>query len=102
FTATTATGIGFGENYWFNAIGENDYQHLIGTPSQFAFDWSQPGNIINAGDLMVPEGQNLMLLGGIAIATGKLAAPSGTITIAAVRGEKVVRIAQAGHLLSLE
>src|SRR5207237_2891107 len=45
FTATTATGIGFGGNYWFNAFGGNDYQNLIGTPSQFAFDFSQPGNI---------------------------------------------------------
>ncbi|HEY9707295.1 MAG TPA: filamentous hemagglutinin N-terminal domain-containing protein, partial [Oculatellaceae cyanobacterium] len=102
FTATTATGIGFGENFWFNAIGDNDYQHLIGTPSHLAFDLSQPGSIINAGDLMVPEGQNITLLGGIAIATGKLTAPSGTITIAAVPNEKVIRITQTGHLLSLE
>ncbi len=102
FTATTATGIGFGENYWFNVIGDNDYQHLIGTPSQFAFDLSQPGSIINAGNLTVPEGQNLTLLGGSAIATGKLTAPSGTITIAAVPSEKVIRITQTGHLLSLE
>jgi large exoprotein involved in heme utilization and adhesion len=32
FTATTATGIGFGNNNWFNATGNNDYQNLIGTP----------------------------------------------------------------------
>ncbi|MEO1340545.1 MAG: filamentous hemagglutinin N-terminal domain-containing protein [Cyanobacteria bacterium J06635_13] len=25
FTATTATGIGFGNNLWFNAVGENNY-----------------------------------------------------------------------------
>jgi filamentous hemagglutinin family protein len=32
FTATTATGIGFGGNNWFNAFGNNNYQTLIGTP----------------------------------------------------------------------
>jgi filamentous hemagglutinin family protein len=28
FTATTATGIGFDSNNWFNAIGTNNYQNL--------------------------------------------------------------------------
>ena len=101
FTAATATGIGFGGN-WFNAVGDNNYQNLIGTPSQFAFDLSQPGNIINAGNLAVGQGQNLTLLGGSVINTAQLSAPSGNITIAAVPGESLVRITQTGHLLSLE
>ncbi len=102
FTATTATGIGFGKDNWFNAIGENDYQNLIGTPSIFAFDLSQPGSIINAGNLAVQKGQNLTLLGGSVLSTGQLTAPRGNITIAAVPGENLVRISQPGHLLSLE
>ena len=110
FTATTATGIGFGSSpskggaggVWFNAIADNDYQNLSGTPSQFAFDNSQPGSIINAGNLAVNEGKSLTLLGGSVINTGQLTAPSGTITIAAVPGENLVRISQPGHLLSLE
>ena len=102
FTATTATGIGFGGNNWFNAIGNNDYQNLIGTPSQFAFDQPNPGSIINAGNLAVPQGQNLMLLGGNVISTGQVSAPGGNITIAAVPGKNLVRISQPGHLLSLE
>jgi len=102
FTATTATGIGFGGNNWFNAIGNNDYQNLIGTPSQFAFDQPNPGSIINAGNLAVPQGQNLTLLGGNVISTGHLSAPGGNITIAAVPGKNLVRISQPGHLLSLE
>ena len=52
FTATTATGIGIGNN-WFNAFGDNDYQILIGTPNQFAFDFKESGSIINAGNLEV-------------------------------------------------
>jgi len=102
FTATTATGIGFGEDNWFNVFGENDYQNLIGTPSLFAFDWEQPGSIVNAGDLVVEEGQNLTLLSGNVINTGQLTAPGGNISIAAVPGENLVRISQPGSLLSLE
>jgi filamentous hemagglutinin family protein len=102
FTATTATSIGFGTNNWFNAIGENNYHALIGTPSQLAFDNPQVGAIVNAGNLAVPAGQNLTLVGGSVINTGQLTAPGGTITIAAVPGENLVRISQAGQLLSLE
>ncbi|MFW5665486.1 MAG: CHAT domain-containing protein [Coleofasciculus sp.] len=102
FTATTATGIGFGEGNWFNAFGGNEYQDLVGNPSGFAFDLAQPGSVINAGDLVVTEGHNLMVLGGTVISTGKLAAPGGNITVAAVPGESLVRISQPGQLLSLE
>jgi filamentous hemagglutinin family protein len=110
FTATTATGIGFGSSpskggaggVWFNARADNNYQNLSGTPSQFAFDNAQPGSIINAGNLAVNQGKSLTLLGGSVINTGQLRAPSGTITIAAVPGENLVRISQPGHLLSLE
>jgi filamentous hemagglutinin family protein len=102
FTATTATGIGLGGNNWFNAIGNNNYQNLIGAPNIFAFDTSQPGSIVNGGNLAVGEEQNLTLLGGNVINTGQLTAPSGNITLAAVQGENLVRITQRGHLLSLE
>ncbi len=102
FTATTATGIGFAGNRWFNAFSDNHYKSLIGTPNQFAFDTSQPGVIVNAGNLSVLPGQHLTLLGGSVINTGKLTAPSGSITIAAVQGENRVKISQEGHLLSLE
>ncbi len=102
FTATTATGIGFGENSWFNAFGENNYQQLINSPNQLVFNSVQPGIVINAGSLVVLPGQNLTLLGGSAINTGQLRAPAGTITIASVPNEKLVRISQTGHLLSLE
>lgn len=101
FTATTATGIGF-ENGWFDAIGNNDYAALVGDPNSFAFALSQPGAILNAGDLTVASGQNLSLLGGTVVNTGQLSAPGGQITIAAVPGEHLVRLSQAGQLLSLE
>ncbi|MEO8894220.1 MAG: filamentous hemagglutinin N-terminal domain-containing protein, partial [Coleofasciculaceae cyanobacterium] len=101
FTATTATGIGFGSN-WFNATGANNYADLVGTPDSFAFATLQPGAIINAGQLGVKPGRNLTLLGGTVASTGKLAAPGGNIIMAAIKGQNGVRISQPGQLLSLE
>jgi filamentous hemagglutinin family protein len=102
FTATTATGIGFGNNLWFNANGLNNYAALVGDPSQFAFNVNQTGSILNAGSLQVGTGQNLFLIGGNVINTGTLTAPEGNITIAAIPGSSLVKISQPGHLLSLE
>ena len=101
FTATTANGIGVG-NGWFNAVGANNYTALSGHPNQFAFVTLQPGAIINAGNLVVGQGQSLTLLGGTVINTGTLTAPGGTVTIAAVPGEQLVRVSQTGSLLSLD
>jgi filamentous hemagglutinin family protein len=102
FTATTATGIGIG-NLWFNATGLNDYTTLVGTPSSFTFATSQsPGAIVNAGNLVVPQGQNLSLVGGTVASTGSLTALGGKITVTAVPGQSTLRISQQGHLLSLE
>jgi filamentous hemagglutinin family protein len=100
FTATTANGIGLGDQ-WFNAIGSNNYANLIGNPNRFAFTMQQPGAIVNAGNLAVGQGQRITLLGGAVINTGTLTAPGGNITIVASPGEKVVTILQDGSLLSL-
>jgi filamentous hemagglutinin family protein len=101
FTSTTATGIGFGNN-WFSAAGTNNYTQLVGNPNTFAFTNTQPGGIVNFGNLAVGQGQNLTLLGGTVLSTGQLSAPGGNITVAAVPGESLVRISQPGNLLSLE
>ena len=103
FIATTATSIGFGNDSWFNAAGSNDYSALVGNPSTFAFGMSgTPGAILNAGQLAVGEGHNLILIGGTVVSTGQLRAPRGNIIVAAVPGENLIRISQPGHLLSLE
>ncbi|MEG4853262.1 filamentous hemagglutinin N-terminal domain-containing protein, partial [Microcoleus sp. B5-D4] len=101
FTATTATGVGFGSN-WFNAAGTNNFSALVGTPNAFYFGAGVPGSIVNAGNLAVTPGQNLALLGGTVVSTGQLSAAGGQITVAAVGGDQILRISQPGHLLSLE
>ncbi|MEG5072695.1 CHAT domain-containing protein [Microcoleus sp. B3-D2] len=102
FNATTATGIGFGNNQWFSAIGNNNWATLIGTPNSFAFTNLPGGSIVNAGNLTVTPGQSLSLIGGTVVNTGQLTAPGGNITVMAVPGQNLVRIAQTGNLLSLE
>ncbi|MFB2938747.1 filamentous hemagglutinin N-terminal domain-containing protein [Aerosakkonemataceae cyanobacterium BLCC-F154] len=102
FFATTATGIGFNGNGWFSAIANNNYDKLVGNPNVFAFTNLQPGAIINSGNLAVTEGQNLGLLAGTVVNTGQLTAPGGQITVMAVPGENLVRLSQAGSVLSLE
>ena len=97
FTVTTATGIGFNNN-WFSAAGNNNYAQLVGNPNTFAFTNTQPGGIVNLGNLAVGGGQNLTLLGGTVLSTGQLSAPGGNITVAAVPGENLVRISQPGNL----
>ncbi|NEO84389.1 MAG: CHAT domain-containing protein [Spirulina sp. SIO3F2] len=102
FVATTATGIGFGNGQWFEAVGSADYTALVGNPNQFAFDLAQGGAIVNAGDLAVSTGQHLGLVADIVINTGELTASAGQITIAAVPNSSLVNISQSGQLLSLE
>ena len=101
FLATTATGIGF-EDQWFSAVGHNDYRTLVGNPNSFAFASQPSGIIMNAGHLETPTRENLMLVAGSTVNAGTLKSPGGNIKIVAVPGEKLVRLSQEGHLLSLE
>ena len=101
FTATTANGIGFGNNF-FNAIGNNNYAALVGNPNSFAFTMSQPGAIINTADLAVNSGKDINFLGGTVINSGTLSAPDGNIILAAVPGKNLVRLSQVGDVIGLE
>ncbi|MEM8642561.1 MAG: CHAT domain-containing protein [Cyanobacteria bacterium P01_G01_bin.54] len=99
FTATTADRIDF-EGGWFNATGANDYAALVGVPNQFAFLSEQPGAILNFGALNTA--QDVSLVGGTILNEGQVVSTMGNVTIAAVPGERLVRIGQPGMLLSLE
>ena len=101
FTATTANQIGFGNNL-FNAFGDNNFSALIGNPDSFIFTTNQAGSIVNAGNLVVGNGQNISLIAGNTINTGRLSAPGGEIQVLAVPGTNRVRLSQPGQVLSLE
>ncbi len=101
FTATTANQIGFGNNL-FNAFGDNNFSALIGNPDSFLFTTTQAGSIVNAGNLAVGSGQNISLIAGNTINTGRLTAPGGEIQVLAVPGTNRVRLSQPGQVLSLE
>ncbi|MEM9215074.1 MAG: CHAT domain-containing protein [Cyanobacteria bacterium P01_F01_bin.150] len=108
FTATTATSIGI-DDQWFHSVGEVQYDSLVGSPSQFAFtdfsvttDGHAFGSIVNMGDLALEPTQHLMLLGGLVINAGTLQVPGGTITVAAVPNDNLVRISQENMVLNLE
>ncbi|MBF2057227.1 MAG: choice-of-anchor L domain-containing protein [Cyanobacterium sp. T60_A2020_053] len=101
FTATTATGIGFGEET-FSALHPNNYDNLLGNPSSFIFNQDNIGSIVNKGDLSLATGQNLTLIGGNVINTGKITTPSGNILIQAIEGTSRIKITPEGSLLSLE
>lgn len=101
FSATTADAIGFAQGWFTAEATEADYQALVGNPQSFAFV-SNPGHLINLGNLQVAPSQNLRLLGGSVINVGTLTAPAGTITIAAVPNSNRVNLGQVGQLLTLE
>lgn len=107
FTATTATGIGFGTDNWFTASGSNNYATLLGSPTAFSLESDSPfsrgaGGIVNAGNLAVNAGQSLNVIGSTVVNTGTLSAPGGSITLLSVPGSSLVRLSQPGSLLSLE
>ncbi|MBC7882158.1 MAG: CHAT domain-containing protein, partial [Anaerolineae bacterium] len=95
----TANAVGFGSQ-WFNASGTNNYAALNGSPTSLALSMGQPGAIINGGALSVGPGQQLSLIGGTVISTGVLS--GGQVNVAAVPGERYVRLGQPGNVLSIE
>ncbi|MEM6518682.1 MAG: tetratricopeptide repeat protein, partial [Cyanobacteria bacterium P01_C01_bin.70] len=101
FTATTANQVGFGDA-WFDVQNPTGYEALTGTPSGFAFTNDSSGTVLNLGDLTVDAGESITLLGSDVINLGTITAPEGTIMLAAVPGENLVRISQENQLLSLE
>ncbi|MEO1399714.1 MAG: CHAT domain-containing protein [Cyanobacteria bacterium J06635_1] len=100
FTATTASGLELGDQ-WLDSLGSNDYLVLVGEPSGFNFA-GEPAVILNQGDLAVEQGQAIRLIGGAVVNEGSLSAPSGEITLLAVRQGDRVQLRTQGQVLSLE
>jgi filamentous hemagglutinin family protein len=112
FVATTANAIGFGDQGWFDVADPNAPPLLTVQPSAFLFNRANPGAIENRsraslGDdglgndvfgLDVPNGQNLVLLGGTVINRGDLNAFGGRVELGSVGGLGTVGLAANGSL----
>ncbi|GAB4355330.1 MAG: hypothetical protein Fur0042_24580 [Cyanophyceae cyanobacterium] len=107
FTATTATGLGFGglgeEGGWFGTVGLPRWAALNGDPTAARFEGVIAGSVVNLGSLEVGAGQHLTLLGGnVVVSGGTLRAPGGRVTVAAVPGPGQVRWGELNGLLTLD
>ena len=60
FTATTANGIKIGD-YWFDALGSNNYENLVGEANGFVFLESNIGGIVNLGNINVGVTEDISL-----------------------------------------
>ncbi|MFM2429068.1 MAG: hypothetical protein RLZZ511_281 [Cyanobacteriota bacterium] len=101
FVATTAEALEFDRSRWLTSNTIN-YAGLTGAVTGYGWLSPTPGSVINAGNLAVQPGQSVMLSGGTVVNTGTISAPAGNVTIAAVPGEKVLRVSQTNQILSLD
>jgi filamentous hemagglutinin family protein len=107
FVATTAHGIGFGSNLWFNAIGPNDYTNLTTSNPQVLGFNGPSGPIVNSGQLSARGNgfsgpAQLALVGSTVVNTGNLKARGEGIAIATVNAPSTVRLGIGSNILTLE
>ena len=106
FTATTASGVLFGEAGAFSAVDPQVPSGLLTVdPSAYFFSQLGAGEIsltsglLRSAELQVPDGENLTLLGGdIVIDGGGVIADGGRIEVGAVAGSGVVSLNADGSL----
>jgi filamentous hemagglutinin family protein len=105
FAATTANAIRFGDRGIFSATNPTNAVSLLTVnPSAYLFSQVPTGNIVNrsinrAVGLRVPDGENLMFLGGnVALEGGGLRAQGGRVEVGAVAGVGQIEILTTGAL----
>jgi filamentous hemagglutinin family protein len=103
FVATTANAVEFGDRGIFSASKPESPQLLNVNPSAFLFNQIPPGSITHrSAVLQVPQGQNLILLGGnVNLDGGVLRSPSGRVELAGLAESGRVGISQESNNLSL-
>ena len=102
FSASTANSLVFGNGFEFSATNPQSPPLLtINRPLGLNYQTQQSGSLINAGNLAVPQGQNLTLVGGTVVTTGQLIAPGGQLSVVAVPSASLVQLGQAGQVLSV-
>jgi filamentous hemagglutinin family protein len=80
FVASAAGGVNFSDRTFFGADRSQTTPLLtMAVPVGLQYGTQQAGNISNAGNLAVGQGQKLALVGGTVTSSGQLTAPGGTV-----------------------
>ncbi|WP_144874043.1 filamentous hemagglutinin N-terminal domain-containing protein, partial [Hyella patelloides] len=102
FSATTGNGIRFGEQGEFNTINPQAPELLTINPSAYLFNQigaRDINSIQSQGNLQVPEGENIVLLGGDITLKGNLVAPGGTVELGSVNDTGEIGISENSNLI---
>ena len=102
FTATSADQVEFNGNVLNALETAHDYSELTGDPSALTFTAETAGAVVNEGKLAVNAGESISLVGGTVVNTGSVTAPEGEVGLVAVGGNRSVKLATPGSLLSME
>jgi large exoprotein involved in heme utilization and adhesion len=103
FFASTANSITFPDGTQFSATNPEALPLLtvdVRPPVGLVFEGDESGTILNAGDLAVPRGQSLALIGGTVVNTGNLQASEGNITLMAVPESGQVGLNESARVAS--
>jgi len=110
FVATTANAIQFGNQGFFDTSSKNNPSLLTVNPSAFFFNQVRPKAISSQSDinnqlvprLEVPNGQNLLLLGGdVDLNGGMLSAPDGRVELGGLQEPGIVALNTDGDIFRL-
>ncbi|NES24170.1 MAG: filamentous hemagglutinin N-terminal domain-containing protein, partial [Symploca sp. SIO3E6] len=110
FVGSTASGFIFPDGQKFSATTPNAPPLLtvnVSAPVGLYFEGEEPGAVVNSGDLAVESGENITLVGGTVVSTGKLSAPGGEVSLLAVPevmadgGNPLVEVTETGELENL-
>jgi filamentous hemagglutinin family protein len=103
FLATTANGVQFGDQGFFNATNPEAPPVLTVNPSALLFNQIQAQGITSQASLSVPESQSLLLAGGpVTQEGGQLLAPNGQVEIGSVNGSGTIDLLGSGNTWSLQ
>jgi len=101
--ATTGNSLMFADGSVFSTNPTQSPPLLtISLPIGLQLGSNQSGAITNAANLSVNPKQNLSLIGSSIVNTGQLTALGGQVTVAAVSGQGMASLGEAGKLLSLD
>ncbi|EDX71386.1 filamentous haemagglutinin family N-terminal domain protein [Coleofasciculus chthonoplastes PCC 7420] len=103
FVASTANSVGFEDGSSFSATHPEDSSLLtISVPLGLQYGQEPPAGVVNGGNLALPEGENLTLVGGTVVNSGQISAPGGTISLTAVPSQGLINLDLTGGVTSVD